>query len=143
MFRHTVCEIDLSAIRHNVGVMRNCLAEGVDFLAVVKADGYGHGAVQVARAAISAGAKMLAVAIPEEGVQLRQAGIETPILVLGGIEEDAAAAVAQYDLTQSVFDEARVRALSAAGEAAGRKVKVHLKLDTACAQGKRCSGLSG
>ena len=81
MFRHTVCEIDLSAIRHNVGVMRDCLAENVDFLAVVKADGYGHGAVQVARAAIDAGAKMLAVAIPEEGVQLRQAGIETPILV--------------------------------------------------------------
>ena len=130
MFRHTVCEIDLSAIRHNVGVMRNCLAEGVDFLAVVKADGYGHGAVQVARAAISAGAKMLAVAIPEEGVQLRQAGIETPILVLGGIEESAAEIIAACNLTQVVFDETRILALNRAGEKYGRKVSVHLKLDT-------------
>ena len=73
-------EIDLSAIRHNVGVMRACLAEGVKFLAVVKADGYGHGAVPVARAALEAGADMLAVAIPEEGAELRRAGIDAPIL---------------------------------------------------------------
>ena len=130
MFRHTVCEIDLSAIRHNVGVMRACLAENVDFLAVVKADGYGHGAVQVARAAVSAGAKMLAVAIPEEGVQLRQAGIDTPILVLGGIEDDAADAVAACGLTQVVFDEARIMALEHAGAKVDRRVSVHLKLDT-------------
>ena len=130
MFRHNYCEIDLSAIRHNVGVMRACLAEGVDFLAVVKADGYGHGAVQVARAALEAGAKMLAVAIPEEGVQLRQAGIDAPILVLGGIEEDAADIVAACDLTQVVFDEERILALERAGEKYQRAAKVHIKLDT-------------
>lgn len=130
MLRYNVCEIDLSAIRHNVGVMRACLAPGVKFLAVVKADGYGHGAVQVARAALEAGADMLAVAIPEEGAQLRRAGIEAPILVLGGIEENAAEAVAACDLTQVVFDEARIRALSAAGEKLGRRVKLHIKLDT-------------
>ena len=60
MYRTNYCEIDLDAIRHNVGVMRACLADGVKFLAVVKADGYGHGAVQVARAALEAGASMLA-----------------------------------------------------------------------------------
>ena len=130
MLRHTYCEIDLEAIRHNVRVMRACVAGEAAFLAVVKANGYGHGAVQVARAALKAGAAMLAVAIPEEGAALRQAGIDAPILVLGGIEEEAAASVAEYDLTQAVFDEARIRALSAAGEAAGRAVKVHLKLDT-------------
>ncbi|MBR5302001.1 MAG: alanine racemase [Clostridia bacterium] len=130
MFRHTYCEIDLSAIRHNVGVMRNCLKENVDFLAVVKADGYGHGAVKVARAALEAGAKMLAVAIPEEGVQLRQAGIDAPVLVLGGIEEEAADVVAACALTQVVFDEARILALDRAGEKYGRVVDVHLKLDT-------------
>ena len=130
MFRHNYCEIDLSAIRHNVGVMRSCLEEGVDFLAVVKADGYGHGAVQVARAALEAGAKMLAVAIPEEGVQLRQAGIDAPILVLGGIEEDAADIVVACDLTQVVFDEERILALERAGEKYQRAAKVHLKLDT-------------
>ncbi len=130
MLRHTYCEIDLEAIRHNVRVMRACVAGDAAFLAVVKANAYGHGAVQVAKAALEAGASMLAVAIPEEGAQLREAGIDAPILVLGGIEQEAAASVAQYDLTQAVFDEARIRALSAAGEAAGRKVKVHLKLDT-------------
>ena len=130
MFRHTYCEIDLSAIRHNVGVMRACLKENVDFLAVVKANGYGHGAVQVARAALQAGARMLAVAIPEEGVQLRQAGIDAPILVLGGIEEEAADVVAACGLTQVVFDEARIMALERAGEKYGCAVAVHLKLDT-------------
>ncbi|MBQ7825262.1 MAG: alanine racemase [Clostridia bacterium] len=130
MFRYNYCEIDLDAIRHNVGVMRACLPEGVDFLAVVKADGYGHGAVQVARAALEAGAAMLAVAIPEEGVQLRQAGIEAPILVLGGIDEEAADIVAACDMTQAVFDETRILALERAGEKYGRAVKVHLKLDT-------------
>jgi len=122
MLRHTYCEIDLEAIRHNVRVMRACVAGDAAFLAVVKANAYGHGAVQVAKAALEEGASMLAVAIPEEGAELREAGITAPILVLGGIEEDAAASVAKYDLTQAVFDEARIRALSAAGEAEGRAV---------------------
>ncbi len=130
MFRHTVCEIDLNAIRHNVGVMRSHLKENVDFLAVVKANGYGHGAVQVARAALEAGARMLAVAIPEEGVQLRQAGVDAPILVLGGIEEEAADVVVACNLTQVVFDEERIMALERAGEKYGRAAQVHLKLDT-------------
>ncbi|MBP3656764.1 MAG: alanine racemase [Clostridia bacterium] len=130
MQRINYCEIDLSAIRHNVGVMRGQLAAGVKFLAVVKADAYGHGAVPVARAALEAGADMLAVAIPEEGIELRGAGIDAPILVLGGIDEAAAYAVAQAGLTQAVFDEARVRALAAAGRACGSAAKVHLKLDT-------------
>ena len=130
MLRYNMCEIDLNAIRNNVRVMREKTAGGAEFLAVVKANGYGHGAVPVALAALDAGASMLAVAIPEEGVELRQAGIDVPVLVLGGIEESAAQAVAQYDLTQTVFDEARIRALSAAGVGMNKKVKVHLKLDT-------------
>ena len=90
MLRYNMCEIDLNAIRNNVRVMREKTAGGAAFLAVVKANGYGHGAVPVARAAIEAGASMLAVAIPEEGVELREAGLDLPILVLGGIEPDAA-----------------------------------------------------
>jgi len=130
MLRYNMCEIDLDAIRNNVRVMREKTADGARFLAVVKANGYGHGAAAVALAALDAGASMLAVAIPEEGIELRQAGIDAPILVLGGIDESAALAVAQHDLTQVVFDEPRIRALSAAGESLGRAVKVHLKLDT-------------
>lgn len=130
MQRTNYCEIDLSAIRHNVSVMRERLAPGVKFLAVVKANAYGHGAAPVARAALEAGADMLAVAIPEEGLELRRAGIDAPILVLGGIEEEAALAVAAADLVQVVFDEARILALSEAGEKLARRVKLHLKLDT-------------
>lgn len=130
MQRTNYCEIDLSAIKSNVQVMRDRLAPGVKFLAVVKANAYGHGAVPVAEAALEAGADMLAVAIPEEGLELRRAGIDAPILVLGGIEEEAALAVAAGDLTQTVFDEPRIRALSEAGERLARRVKLHLKLDT-------------
>ena len=129
MFRYNICEIDLDAIRNNVRVMRAHVAGGAKFLAVVKADGYGHGAVAVARAALSAGADMLAVAIPEEGRELRRAWITAPILVLGGIEEDAADGVVRYDLTQAVFDEARILALNEAALRAGKTAKVHLKLD--------------
>ena len=130
MLRYNYCEIDLEAIRSNVRVMRAAAADGAAFLAVVKANGYGHGAVPVARAAIEAGASMLAVAIPEEGIELREAGIDVPILVLGGIEPQAAEAVAACGLTQVVFDEARICALSEAGVKLGRTVNVHLKLDT-------------
>ena len=130
MQRYNVCEIDLAAIRHNVGVMKSHITGGAKFLAVVKADAYGHGAVPVAKAALEAGADMLAVAIPEEGIELRNAGIAAPILVLGGIEEGAAEAVVQYGLTQVVFDESRVRALARAGQKLGQTAAVHLKLDT-------------
>ena len=130
MLRTNYCVIDLDAIRHNVGVMRSHIAGGAEFLAVVKANAYGHGAVPVARAALEAGADMLAVAIPEEGVELRRAAIDAPILVLGGAEPEAADAIVASRLTQVVFDEARIRALSAAGERLGMTAQVHLKLDT-------------
>ena len=130
LLRHTACEIDLSAIRHNVGVMKERLTNNAKFLAVVKADGYGHGAVQVARAALKAGADMLAVAIVEEGVELRAAGVTCPILVLGGIEPAAADAVVKADLTQVVFNEEIIRALRASGLKFGRTAKVHIKLET-------------
>lgn len=126
--RYNVCEVDLSAIRHNVSVMKRCTA--AKLMAVVKADAYGHGAVPVARAAIEAGADMLAVAIPEEGIELREGGVDAPILVLGGIEAEAAQAVAQYDLVQTVFEQESIRALSKAGGQLGKTVHVHLKLDT-------------
>lgn len=130
MLRTNFCEIDLEAIRHNVRAMRARLAPGAKLLAVVKADAYGHGAVPVARAALQAGAAFLAVAIPEEGIELREAGIDAPILVLGGIEPQAAEAVVEYGLTQAVFDEDTVRALAAQGERQGKAAQVHVKLDT-------------
>lgn len=110
--------------------MRAHTQGGAAFLAVVKADGYGHGALQVARAALEAGASMLAVAIVEEGEALRRAGIDAPILVLGGIDEEAAQGAVEWGLTQAVFDTARTDALSRAAQALGKPARVHIKLDT-------------
>ena len=130
MLRTNVCEIDLEAIRNNVRVMRAHIAGDAKLMAVVKADAYGHGAIPVARAALQAGAQALAVAIPEEGIELREAGFDVPILVLGAIEPQAAEAVVRHELMQTVFEEGSVRALSAAGEKLGRDAQVHIKLDT-------------
>src|SRR5574337_1325594 len=74
-------EIDLRAIRHNIVAVRHLLKPSTQLMSVVKADGYGHGAVAVARTALSAGASWLAVATVEEGIQLRRAGIDAPILL--------------------------------------------------------------
>ena len=129
MYRTNYCEIDLEAIRNNVRVMKQA-ARSPHFLAVVKANAYGHGAVPVAKAALEAGADWLAVAIPEEGIELRRAGIQAPILVLGGAELEAGEAIAGAELTQVVFDARMVHALADAGVRTGKDVQVHLGMDT-------------
>jgi alanine racemase len=126
-FRPTIVEVDLEAIRSNV---RTLLPERAELLAVVKADGYGHGDVQVARAALEAGAARLGVALVEEGVGLRERGVAAPILVLSefppGSEKDALAA----ELTPTVYSDDGVAGLAEAAASLGREVGVHLKLDT-------------
>lgn len=94
--------IDVSAIRHNVRQIRTCLPTDTRMIAVVKANAYGHGAIPVSRAALGAGADWLAVAIPEEGIELRSAGIRVPILVLGLTLPEQAALFADHDLTAAV-----------------------------------------
>src|SRR5258708_810234 len=81
--RPTEAQVDRSALQHNLREVRR-LAPGARVLAVVKADGYGHGAVGCARAFVEAGADWLGVALVEEGVELRRAGLRAPVLVLGG-----------------------------------------------------------
>ena len=83
--RPTVGEVDLGALAFNYGQIRKRIPESVKFLAVVKADAYGHGAVPVSLKLEKLGVDYLGVAIPEEGVELRKGGVKTPILVLGGI----------------------------------------------------------
>lgn len=126
-YRPTVVEVDLDAIRHNVRLLRPDRAE---LLAVVKADGYGHGAAAVARAALEAGATGLGVALVEEGVELRDRGIEAPVLVLSefphGSEKEALAA----GLTPTVYSVDGLAGLTEAAGALGRSVGVHLKVDT-------------
>ncbi len=99
-------------------------------MAVVKADAYGHGAVPVAKVALGAGARWLGVAIPEEAVPLRAAGVTARILVLGPIAPDQADVVAAHGLDQCVCDLAEVEALDRAARVCGRALGVHLKVDT-------------
>ncbi|HCC33118.1 MAG TPA: alanine racemase, partial [Clostridiales bacterium] len=102
---------------------------GAALMAVVKADGYGHGVLEVARTAQAAGAEWLGVAIPEEGLQLRRAGIGGPILVLGWTPPAQAASAVQADLTLTVSSLAAARDLAFAARGAGL-ARVHLKVDT-------------
>ena len=118
--------IDLSAIRQNVRAMRAQVPGETRLLAVVKADAYGHGAVQVAKAALSAGASWLAVARVEEGAELRAAGITAPILVLGLSSAAEAAPAAEMGITLTVCTPDHIRQLASAG----RPVSCHVKLDT-------------
>jgi alanine racemase len=125
--RPTVAVIDLDAVRHNARALAPARAE---LMAVVKANAYGHGDGPVARAALQAGATWLGVALVEEGVRLRHAGIDAPILVLSesppGSEEEALAA----GLTVSLYTRDGLRRLVDAAARVGATPGVHVKVDT-------------
>ena len=123
-------EIDLAAIRHNIGEVRRLVGPLVEMMAVVKAEGYGHGAIPVARAALEAGATWLGVALPEEGIALRRAGFEAPILVFSPLQADQAEAMVEYGLTSSLCGLDAAVALSRRAVKAGKSAAVHLKVDT-------------
>lgn len=122
-------EVDLKAIAHNVRALRKITNPKARLMAVVKADAYGHGVLQVARQALKNGADFLAVARLNEGIQLRKAGFEVPILIFGYTPPQHAKKLVEFDLTQTVWSFKTAEALSAA-VAAGRPIKVHLKVDT-------------
>ena len=126
--RPTRLEIDLGAVRANVARLRE--VSGTEVCAVVKADGYGHGAVPVARAAVDAGAAWLAVALVEEGVGLREAGIDVPILLLTEPPVAAIGELLAARLTPTVYRAPFLAALDATGHQRDRTVDVHVKLDT-------------
>jgi alanine racemase len=130
-WRPAWADIDLDAIRPNAAVLAARAAPAA-LMAVVKADGYGHGAVPVARAALEGGAAWLGVALVEEGVELRQAGIDAPILVLAEAPMAAAEAVVAARLTPVVYSNAWIEALAKAAADAGsvEPLPVHLKVDT-------------
>jgi len=127
--RPTWLEIDLGAIAHNVRRLV-ALADGAQLMISLKADAYGHGAVQVAQTALLNGASWLGVACFSEGVALRQAGIAAPILILGYTPAWQARDVLRHDLTATVFDLDVARALSRAALALDRPARVHVKIDT-------------
>lgn len=129
MTRQSRIEVDLDAIAHNALVLAE-VAAPAELCAVVKANGYGHGAVPVARAALAGGAAMLGVASVEEGIELRAAGIESPVLVLGPQPDDSIAEATGYDLELTVTSAAELHAASAANDPAFPSTKVHLLVDT-------------
>lgn len=124
-------EVDLDAVRANAAALAE-LARPAALLAVVKADGYGHGSVQVARAALDAGASWLGVALVEEGIALRNAGIDAPVLVLSEPPRAAADAVVAHDLTPTVYTAVGIEGLAkaVAGASTPGPLAVHLKIDT-------------
>ena len=124
----TWVETDLDAIRNNT--RRLMALAGVGLMAVVKANAYGHGAVEVSQAAAEAGAAWLGVARAHEGLELRAAGLGLPILVLGYTPPAEAAAAIGRDLTLTVFDADAASAYAAVGRALGRPARVHVKLDS-------------
>ena len=137
----TWTEIDLSDLEHNYRALRAMLPQGCRFLGVVKADAYGHGAVPVARRLERLGAEYLAVACLDEASELRQAGITTPILILGYTPTERAEDLLEQGLTQTVYDVEMAKALSQAAVAAGKTLKIHIKADTGMSRlGWLCSG---
>lgn len=126
-YRPTLVEVDLGAVRHNLGLLRPTSAE---VMAVVKGDGYGHGDVAVARAAVEAGASWLGVALVEEGLGLRAAGIEAPILVLSELPPGSEPDALRAGLTPSLYTERGLDGLVAATGAVDAPVRAHVKVDT-------------
>lgn len=129
-YRPTYAEIDLSAIRDNIRAVRARVGPHVKIMPAVKANGYGHGAVEVSRAVLQAGADVLCVAIPEEGIELREAGFDAPIVILGCSSEESAGEIVRLDLASTVCDLDYARALSDAAVKQRKRAAVHLKVDT-------------
>jgi alanine racemase len=128
--------IDLDAIRHNVAILTGCAAaSGAATMAVVKADGYGHGAIDVATAALQAGASALGVCSVEEALVLRRGGINAPVLAwLHAPGEDLAAGLAA-GLELGVYSTGQLDTVAAAAAATGTTARVHLKVDTGLTRG--------
>ncbi|MHB8218960.1 MAG: alanine racemase [Acidimicrobiales bacterium] len=122
-------EIDLAAIRHNASLLRRIAAPAA-LCAVVKADAYGHGAASVGRAVIEGGAAALAVALVEEGIELRDSGITQPILLLSDPPADAADAVVAGGLTPTLTTAEGVTRVADAARRMGTGIAVHVKVDT-------------
>ena len=128
--RSTWAEVDLGNLVHNFQVMREAVGSGTAIMPTVKADAYGHGAIECSLALQQAGADCFGVALPEEGAKLRRAGIVCPILCLGGFGLEQVDTILRYGLTPVAYRVDMIEALDFAAAAAGRIVEYHLKVDT-------------
>jgi alanine racemase len=133
-FRPAWVEVDLQAIEQNTHRLIEIIGPEVELLAMVKANGYGHGAVEASRAALRGGATWLGVVSVGEGIELRRAGIDARILVVGTTLPDKVRAGVEYDLTLTVFSSDTLRAVQDSASTLGRRACVHLKIDTGMAR---------
>ena len=124
-------EVDLSAIKHNVHQLKSMLISPTELMAIVKADAYGHGAIEVSQTALEAGASWLGVATIPEGIQLRCAGITAPIVVLSATNGvDEIKAIAEYRLQPTICNPKQALIYHQVLSTIGEQVPVHLKIDT-------------
>jgi alanine racemase len=127
-------EVDLGALAHNVASLRSRLRPGTGMIAVIKANAYGHGAVAAGRQALAAGADWIAVATVQEAAELRSAGIDASLLVLGPIAPGGEAEAISLDARLCVYEADGLVRLSQAARGLGRRPQVHLKVDTGMAR---------
>ena len=128
--RATRAEIDLTAFRHNLQNLRKYLDPQTRIMAIVKADAYGHGAIPCARIAIESGADYLGAGVIEEGIELRENGLNAPILILGSIFPDEAEDLVRHNLATILCTQPLAQALSKEAEKQDKTVSVHIKVDT-------------
>jgi alanine racemase len=126
----TWAEVNLGAYAHNIKELKRITRAPAQLMAVVKANGYGHGAVEVAREALHYGAQYLGVARINEAIALREAGLSAPILIFGYSPPDLAPMLIDYELTQTVYSLTTAKALSEQATRKGKKITVHLKVDS-------------
>jgi alanine racemase len=128
--RPTWAEVDLNRLGENFRAVKSFCGDGILYMAVIKADAYGHGAIECGRRLEAEGADWFAVATLEEGVELRQAGISKPILIFGGIWPGQAREFLNFDLTPMIFTLEQAEWLNDAARAANRVANLHVKIDT-------------
>lgn len=147
MFRPAHAEIDLGALAHNYRVIADAVGADVGIMAMVKADAYGHGAVPVSKKLVACGACALGVATVEEGLELREAGIEAPVLVMGGLMgmgTPASGVMLNADLTPVIHSADVIEPLDMVAQSMKRTVGIHLKIDTGMTRlGIRVESLKG
>ena len=128
-FNRTYAEVNLDAIRHNIDEVHKNIKEGTKVMAIVKANAYGHGAVQVAKALYDQ-VDAYGVAMIEEAIELRKAGIDKLILILGYTGEESYEDLVQYQISQTVYTWEMAEQLSETALKLGKKAKIHIKVDT-------------
>ena len=129
-FDRSCVEIDLDALKHNFKEIRKATTPGTGILAVVKADAYGHGALEIAKTLIDSGASGLCLATIDEAVELRRHGIDVPMMTLGFTDTSRFEDAVRYDVEQSVYSYDIAKALSDEAVKQGETCKIHIKLDT-------------